>query len=266
MAASDAPVEIGRVTLAVKDLAAMSDFYRSSMGLEEISRDGTSVLLGVGDKVLMDLHGDKAARIGNPRAAGLFHTAFLLPSRGDLGAFLRHVADLGLALDGAADHGVSEALYMRDPEGNGIEIYFDRPRSEWPRKGQRVAMVTERLDLNDLARSAPRPWAGAPAGSVVGHVHLQVGDLASAETFVTGPIGMDVTQQMPGATFYSSGGYHHHLASNIWNSNGMAGRAEGTTGLEAVELLLDRELFDAAGAHELQSPWGTKFNLTAKTA
>ncbi len=264
MATSDAPAEIGRVSLIVKDLAGMGRFYRDMMGLHELARDGERVTLGAGDAPLIELIGDKAARVGDPRAAGLFHTAFLLPERGDLGAFLRHGVDARLPFDGASDHGVSEALYLRDPEGNGIEIYIDRPRAQWPRNAEGIAMVTEPLDLQGLAQSAKAPWQGAPLGSVVGHVHLQVGDLASAEDYVTGVLGMDVTQKMPGARFYSTGGYHHHLASNIWNSRGMAGRTDGTTGLAEVELLLDPALYAQAAAHELTSPWGTNFRLSSK--
>lgn len=264
MATSDGPADIGRVALVVKDLAGMSDFYRSAMGLELQSNDGEVARLGVGDRTLIELRGDKAARPGSHREAGLFHTAFLLPERGDLGAWLRHAADQGLRLEGASDHGVSEALYLRDPEANGIEIYFDRPRAEWPRNKDGVDMFTMRLDLNDLAGAAPAPWAGAPKGSVVGHVHMQVGELDDAEAFMTGTLGMDVMQRISGARFFSTGGYHHQLASNIWNSHGAAMRKPGATGLADIELRLDDALYDAAAVTALQDPWGTSFTLSRK--
>ncbi|AGT08036.1 VOC family protein [Paracoccus aminophilus] len=264
MATSDAPADIGRVALVVKDLAGMSDFYRSALGLEELARDAEVARLGQGERVLLELRGDKAARIADPRQAGLFHNAFLLPSRADLGAWLRHAADTDLRLDGASDHGVSEALYLRDPEGNGIEIYVDRPRADWPRRDAALSMVTRRLDLNDLAAEARGPFTGAPEDTVIGHVHLQVGDLTGAESFITGPLGMGLTQRMQGASFFSSGGYHHHLAGNIWNSRGAGARPDGATGLADVEIRLTPELYAAASQTHLRDPWGTAFTLSAK--
>lgn len=263
MATSDAPVEIGRVTLVARDLNKLTAFYRDEIGLAVLAADGESALLGAGGRPLLELRGDPAARIADHRQAGLFHTAFLLPGRADLGAWLRHAADRGMRLDGASDHGVSEALYLRDPEGNGIEIYADRDRALWPRDGDGVDMFSIRLDLSDLMATTKAPWAGAPEGSVVGHVHLQVGDLDRAEGFMTGDLGMDVMQRGPGARFFASGGYHHHLASNIWNSQGAGPRAEGETGLADVQLLLDPGLTAADG---LTDPWGTRFSMAHKPA
>ncbi|MDF3606022.1 VOC family protein [Paracoccus sp. DMF-8] len=259
---SDAPVEIGRVALVARDLERLTAFYRDDIGLAELARDPETVRLGVGDRTLIELRGDKAARIADHRQAGLFHTAFLLPDRKDLGAWLRHAAERGLRLDGASDHGVSEALYLRDPEGNGIEIYVDREKAQWPWDGKEVGMFSIRLDLADLMAATNTPWAGAPDGSVVGHVHLQVGDLDRAEGFMTGDLGLDVMQRGPGARFFSSGGYHHHLAGNIWNSQGAGPRASGETGLAEVQLLLDPGL----ATSELTDPWGTRFSLTRKPA
>lgn len=262
MATSDAPVEIGRVALVARDLERLTAFYRDDIGLAELARDGESARLGVGDRTLIELRGDKAARIADHRQAGLFHTAFLLPDRRDLGAWLRHAGDRGLRLDGASDHGVSEALYLRDPEGNGIEIYVDRERSLWPWNGKGVDMFSIRLDRAELMAAATAPWAGAPEGSVVGHVHMQVGDLDRAEGFMAGDLGMEVMQRGPGARFFSSGGYHHHLAGNIWNSQGAGPRGPGETGLAEVQLLLDPGLATA----DLTDPWGTRFSLVQKPA
>lgn len=263
MATSEAPVEIGRVALNVKDLSGMADFYRRTLGLHELSNDGSVVVLG-SDRPLLELHADKARRIVSPHEAGLFHTAFLLPTRADLGAWIGHLVDTQVPLSGASDHAVSEALYLRDPEGNGIEVYVDRPRDQWEMTDTGVNMGTRALDLRDVHASARGPWADIPDGSVVGHVHLQVGDLAQAEDFVTKTLGMDVMQRSHGARFFSSGGYHHHLAGNIWNSAGAGARPDGVTGLADVELLLDPSV--AAPETSLSDPWGTRFSLKRKAA
>ncbi|WP_235931305.1 VOC family protein [Paracoccus xiamenensis] len=146
MATSDAPVSVSRVALTVRDLDRVGDFYQRVIGLDRIAGDAETLLLGQGDLPLVELRRDPAAR-SYPTGAGLFHTAFLLPDRADLGRWLRHAAGLGVRLDGASDHAVSEALYLRDPEDNGIEIYADRPRDQWQTDGTRVRMVTEALDL-----------------------------------------------------------------------------------------------------------------------
>ncbi|MCA8882098.1 MAG: VOC family protein [Rhodobacteraceae bacterium] len=267
MATSSAPLEIGRVVLTVHDLASVGVFYESVLGLSRLVSEPDRAVYGSGGRALIELRADPAARRSTRREAGLFHTAFLLPSRADLGAWLRHVADRQTPLQGASDHLVSEAIYLADPEGNGIEVYRDRPRRDWPRQGDQIAMATERLDLADLANAAQCAWTGAPDGTVVGHVHLQVGSLAPAETFYAGTLGFPVTSRYPGANFYASGGYHHHLATNIWNSRNARQRDFPATGLQAVEILGEKARLDAirarAGADPVD-PWGTAFTLTEK--
>jgi catechol 2,3-dioxygenase len=164
---------------------------------------------------------------------------------------------------------VSEAIYLSDPEGNGIEVYADKPRAVWPQENGQLRMATERLDLDALARAADGPWQGAPDGTVVGHVHLQVGDVAEAEAFNSGTLGFPVTTHYPGAAFYGSGGYHHHLATNVWNSRGAGPRRRPSTGLAEVRILADSPEFDAVlartgGQGEIDDPWGTRVTLERK--
>ncbi|WP_128253835.1 VOC family protein [Falsirhodobacter deserti] len=239
-------LRIGRVTLTVNDLPNQTAFYRDAIGLNVLSQDGTETVLGAGRPLLV-LRADKAARRPAPHEAGLFHTAFLLPGRAALASWLLHAARLRLPL-GSADHDVSEALYLRDPEGNGIEIYADRPADRWIWADGIVKMRTHRLDLDELARVGGR-WTGIPDGTMVGHVHLQVGALPEAEAFWTG-LDAAVTHRYSGATFFGWNGYHHHLAANTWNSACAAPRAFPVTGLAEVELL-------GAPARTLHDPWGT---------
>lgn len=269
MSTASAPVEIGRVALTVRDIDRVAGFYESVIGLRPIASDGSLRRLGAGGRVLLELRADPAARPADPRAAGLFHTAFLLPSRADLGAWLVHAAGARVALQGASDHLVSEAIYLADPEGNGIEVYRDRARDEWPREGGRIRMATDPLDLPSLAAGARGPWAGAPEGTAVGHVHLQVGDVPEAEAFYSGRLGFDIVTHYPGAAFYSTGGYHHHLATNVWNSRRAGVRSEGVAGLADVELLAapadHARLVAALGSHGAD-PWGTPISVAAKPA
>ena len=272
-----APYRIGSVTLAARDLNGLAHFYRAVVGLTTVSQEADVIRLGVGATVLLELRHDPAARPWRPQEAGLFHTAFLLPSRGDLGAWLAHAAGSGIRLTGAADHLVSEAVYLTDPEGNGIEIYVDRPFSEWPRADDgSIAMSNDPLDHDGLVRVAPGPWTGMPPAGRVGHVHLQVGALDPAARFYSVLLGFDVTCRYPSAVFFGAGGYHHQLAANTWNSRGAPVRSTGTTGLAGVALLASPEALDAArtrcrqaglpfdeadGSLVLHDPWGTRLRL-----
>ncbi len=270
MSTSNAPIEIGRVALTVNDIDKVASFYETALGLVPLASDGETRRLGAGGRVLLELRSDSSARRATPREAGLFHTAFLMPSRPDLARWLVHAANLKAPLQGASDHLVSEAIYLADPEGNGIEVYVDRPRDEWPYEAGRIRMATEPLDLRALAADADRPWTGAPDGMVVGHVHLQVGAVSEAEAFYSGTLGFDVTTHYPGAAFYGSGGYHHHLATNVWNSRGAGARSFPSTGLADLELRIDADELAAvrarAGSDRLADPWGTQVSLAAKAA
>lgn len=268
-------VSLGRVVLTVKNLDAVQSFYEKAVGLHVLRRDGESAELGAGRDVLLELRRDASARFRSPREAGLFHTAFLLPSRGDLGRWVRHAAATRAPVVGASDHAVSEAIYLSDPEGNGVEIYVDRPASTWRRNGHEVEMTTEQLDIDDLvAQAGTRAWAGFPEGSTVGHVHLQVGAIPTAEAFYAGVLGFDLTCRYPGGSFYASDGYHHHLATNVWNSRGAGPRELPSTGLAEFEIRADAARIEAirqraaragdAGERlVLRDPWGTAVALTA---
>lgn len=268
MSTATAPMEIGTVTLTVHDLTRVADFYARALGLSKLAGDGTEVILGAGDRALVRLIADPGARQRSLREAGLFHTAFLMPDRPALGAWVHHAAASRLPVQGASDHKVSEAIYFADPEGNGIEIYVDHPRSAWTKPDGSIHMTTDPLDIDDLAASATTSWSGAPDGMVVGHVHLQVGDVKQAEDFYSGTLGFPVTAHYPGAAFYGAGGYHHHLATNVWNSRGAAPRTP-STGLTAVEILADAPSIAAIAAKagrtaDLTDPWNTRIVLTEK--
>lgn len=272
-----APLRIGRVQLRVRALEETAGFYQRVIGLAILEQGAGRILLGVGGVALLELHGDAAASERDPRDAGLFHTAFLLPSRADLARWLAHAATLGVALQGASDHIVSEAIYLTDPEGNGIEIYADRPLAAWRDARGQIRMATEPLDLPALLADAQGGWSGFPEGGIIGHVHLQVGDTDAADGFYRDILGFDIASRYPGASFFGSGGYHHHLAGNIWNSRRSGIRPEGAAGLEAVEIVArDPALRDAILARAeragiaadrqgrwpvLRDPWGTRIAL-----
>ncbi|WP_210527343.1 VOC family protein [Rubellimicrobium arenae] len=271
MSTASAPLEIGRVALTVNDLAGTGSFYQRALGLERLGGDGGVALYGAGDRRLLELREDRSARRRSPREAGLFHTAFLLPSRKALGRWLLHAAGTKVPVQGASDHLVSEAIYLSDPEGNGIEIYADRPRDAWPREGNSIRMSTDPLDLQNLAEAADGPWTGAPEGTVVGHVHLQVGAVPEAEAFYHDTLGFDIVTHYPGASFLGSGGYHHHLGANTWNSRGAARRTYPSTGLADLEILaegpaLEAILLRTGGTRHVADPWGTSITLTRKEA
>jgi catechol 2,3-dioxygenase len=270
-----APHRVTKVTLVVRDLDRVAAFYRDVIGLAETGREPGALSLGTDAATLVELRHDAAARLRSPRDAGLFHTAFLLPERADLGAWLSQAAARGVSIQGASDHLVSEAIYLADPEGNGIEVYADRPSAEWAWDGGSVRMATEALDAQGLlASAAGRAWSGFPRGGTVGHVHLQVGAIAPAEAFYGGVLGFDVTARYPGGSFFGSGGYHHQLAANIWNSRGAPPRTEASTGLSEVELAVDTETFEAVRTRAegpageatrltLRDPWNTAITLVA---
>jgi catechol 2,3-dioxygenase len=242
----DPGLTIGTVSLTVSDLERSTEFYRDALGFQVHSRDERSARLGAGDGVgsaglvLLDLHEVPGAK--RPlRATGLFHYAVLLPSRADLARAVLRLSTAGVRIQGASDHGVSEAIYLADPDGLGIEIYRDRPRSQWPRdRGGAVSMPTDPLDLEALLREAPRDpdsTGPAPDGTRIGHVHLHVADLAAAERFYVDTLGFDiVTRYGSEALFVSAGGYHHHIGLNTWAGVGAPPPTEGSAGLRWFEL------------------------------
>jgi len=224
---------IGRVGLQVTDLDRMAAFYEDVIGLETLSRDGERAVLGVDDPLLDLQRSDRPAR--GPDETGLFHTAFLVPSRAALGDALGRIEDRW-HLNGASDHHVSEALYLRDPEDNGVEVYCDRPRDEWPTTDDgRVEMDTLPLSLDPL-REVADGTDRCPSGTVVGHVHLEVSSLDAARSFYADGLGLNVRQEMPGALFLAADDYHHHVGCNVWNRRSAPPESSG---LAWVELVLD---------------------------
>ncbi len=242
-AAIAAATAMGAVSLTVSDLARARAFYETALGLSVREADDGALVFGVpGGADLVRLHGDASARALDRRATGLYHLAILYPTRLDLAHALARLAEARWSLDGVADHLVSEALYLSDPEGNGIELYRDRPREEWRFVDGQLQMATLPLDLRDLAdelAGAAGPQQTAPQGTMMGHVHLQVASIADADAFYHGVLGFDVmTRGYPGALFVSAGGYHHHLGLNTWHSAGSGPAAPGTVGLRSYEVLL----------------------------
>jgi catechol 2,3-dioxygenase len=236
------------VGLTVSSLERSLRFYEQLIGLAPAEQPDGSVLLGGAARLppLLSLVGDSAAMPRDPRQTGLFHFAILVPTRRDLAVALVRLSQGGWRLEGASDHLVSEALYLSDPDGNGIEIYRDRDRSHWRHDDDgQLRMATLPLDLESLLgelRDAPvDPVADArmPEATRIGHVHLQVAELEQTEAFYAGVLGFDVSVRgYPGALFVAAGGYHHHIGLNTWNSRGGARPAAGSVGLCAYELRL----------------------------
>jgi len=233
---------IGRTALRVTDLEAMTGFYRDVVGLSVLCHSDTTAVLGVEETHLLILERDDAAPERHSSGAGLFHTAFRVPSREGLGDALARLRDQW-QLDGASDHGVSEALYCTDPEGNGIEIYRDFPRAEWSVTADgTVRMGTEPLDL-DPVEAAGAGASDVPPGTDVGHVHLEVSSLAVFRDFYVDVIGFEVQTTLPAAVFVSAGGYHHHLGANTWNHRSEPVSGRGLAWFEVV--LPDTAALDA---------------------
>ena len=211
---------LGMVTLQVSNLERSVSYYRDFLGLTLLEQDSASARLAAGgaSSALLELRFERGTRpVPRGGVLGLYHFAILLPSRASLGQFIKHVASAHVQF-GAADHFVSEAIYLWDPDGLGIEVYADRPRHAWRTNGRELVMTTERLDLESVAEEAgTATWSGMPDGTTMGHVHLSVGNLEAARDFYHRGLGLEiVVWSYPGALFMSAGGYHHHLGTNTW--------------------------------------------------
>jgi catechol 2,3-dioxygenase len=222
---------IGPVALTVADLARSIDFYENAFGLRVVERDGGRAVLATPDAPLLELVEERAARPKPAGVPGLYHFAVLLPSRAALGQLLRRLVEVEYPLGGASDHLVSEAIYLGDPDGNGIEIYRDRPRDTWRFDRGAVRMTVDPLDLQAIYDEGAGEWSGIAPGTTMGHVHLQVGDVEAAKRFYVDLLGFDIMAQMPSALFVSAGGYHHHLGLNSWHTRGAAAPPAGFAGL-----------------------------------
>lgn len=234
--------QMGAVTLKVADLNNMIRYYTQALPLEVIAQEGGSAIIGRGSRPLVILEHSPELEHASQRAAGLFHTAILFETETALAAAVYSVAQYApRSFTGSSDHLVSKAFYFNDPEGNGIELYWDRHRSEWSWVHGEVEMATLFLDPNQYLRDYLTEDAienPAIGDATIGHVHLQVGDVASARKFYVDWLGFDATNaNTPGALFVSAGGYHHHMAMNVWNSQG-SGRRQNTLGLGEVDIVL----------------------------
>lgn len=238
-----ASTSLGPVRLRVGDADGVAEFYRRAIGLHDLpAADGPVRRLGtLTGTPLVELVDDPAAPARPARTTGLFHLAILVPSRADLAQAIHRVSGAGWSFSGASDHLVSEALYLSDPEGNGIEIYRDRPREDWVHRDGELEMATLAVDLDGILAALPpgTPDEGIPDGTVVGHVHLQVRDIPEAEAFYHGLIGFDpVVRGYPGALFVSAGGYHHHLGLNTWGTRDAPAPPAGSRGLDRFRVVL----------------------------
>jgi catechol 2,3-dioxygenase len=270
---------VGAVRLQVANLERSLTYYQQVLGLRELTREPDRASLGASgdDRPLVWLHTGAGLKPARRRGAfGLYHFAVLLPERAALGRFVGHLSQLGARV-GMADHLVSEALYLTDPDGLGIEVYVDRPRSTWRHSGGELAMTTDPLDVQDLlAAGGGQPWDGAPSGTTMGHVHLHVGNLETAETFYHRGLGFDKTVwSYPGALFLAASGYHHHLGTNTWAPGPPA--EEDEPRLLEWELVVPQEDNAAAAAASLRAggftadttdngfttvdPWGTRLRI-----
>jgi catechol 2,3-dioxygenase len=274
---------VGGVRLQVSNLGASLPYYTRVLGLHVLSQQGTIARLGPeGGPVLIELRERAGARpVPRRGLLGLFHFAILLPDRAALGRFVAHLGQIG-AYAGSADHLVSEALYLSDPDGLGIEVYADRPRKQWQVRGREIAMATEPLDLRALIRVAGgEPWTGMPAGTTIGHVHFHVGGLGEAEAFYHSALGFDkVVWSYPGALFFSAGGYHHHVGTNTWAAGAPAAGADDARLLEWELRLPTARDIDATAASAARAgydirdegadrlitdPWGTTVRLIQRS-
>jgi len=235
--------KLGHVHLTVSDLDRALAFYQDIIGMQLHRREGQTAFLGAGQADILKLTGRPDARRVSG-VTGLYHFAILVPSRQALARSLRRIAETRTPVQGFSDHGVSEAIYMPDPDGNGIEIYRDRPRDQWPFANGELQMVTDPLDvegiLAELAGQAD-VWPGLAPETVLGHVHLHVSDIAEAESFYGEVIGFDLMQRFGhSASFMSAGGYHHHLGLNIWAGRGAPPPPPDAVGLREYVIRLAR--------------------------
>jgi catechol 2,3-dioxygenase len=235
-----ADAHIGAVHLRVRDLEKLVTFYREVLGFSVVGEDGATAALGVVDeRPLLVLHQTPHAPSRPPGTTGLFHVAFRMPTRVELGAMILRVRNQNWPFEGFGDHNVSEAAYLSDPEGNGIELYADRSREVWHSVEGDVFMTTEPLDLPGLLMAAEAPAPALPPGAVVGHVHLRVSSLEAAEEFYVGRMGFTVTTRgYPGALFLAAGDYHHHIGCNVWGESTPRHPPEGSLGLISFDVIV----------------------------
>ena len=275
---------VGGVTLHVSDVQRSVEYYSNVLGMTLLDREDNLARLGIaGTGQPLAVLREKPGIAPAPRAGrfGLFHFAVLLPDRRSLGRFAAHLLSSGVR-PGMADHAVSEALYLTDPDGLGIEVYADRPRSSWAQQRNELVMVTEPLDVADvIAAGRGEAWTQMPDGTVMGHIHLHVGDIERAEAFYHSALGFDKTVwSYPGALFMSAGGYHHHVATNVWSPGPSARDDEArlleweliVPGAEEAEQVARRVTDAGYGVSQsgltwvAADPWGTRVRIVGADA
>lgn len=245
-------IYVSEVAINVQNIERSISFYVDFLGFKIIEQTNNKVVLSAdGSQALLTLVQPEGVTPKEGRTTGLYHFAILLPSREDLGSFLHYIAKEGLEI-GAADHHVSEALYFNDPDGNGIEVYRDRPEAEWEWAGSEVKMVTDPLDGEGILGAKVRDWAGMPEETIMGHIHLHVSDLEKTKDFYVNGLGLDVVADYPGALFLSYDGYHHHIAGNVWNGVGARRPSERSAGLLHYKLAIPDEKVLADKVESLQ--------------
>lgn len=243
---ADAPaLSLGEVALTVADLARSTRYYRAVIGLRVLEEAAGYAVLGA-ETPLVELYEEPGAAPAHSGHAGLYHLAILLPSRADLGRFISHLIAEQRHIQGASDHLVSEAIYLQDPDGHGVEVYADRDAASWSWQSGQVSMDTQAADIAGIVGAAAgtdTAWRGMPAGAVMGHVHLQVSDLNVARDFYSGLLGLNVVADLSqhGALFLSQGGYHHHFGLNVWQSRGGAAAQSGEARLLRVQVDLPQD-------------------------
>lgn len=232
---------LGKMSINVLNLDRSLAFYEQVIGYQLLEKTKRQAILTVdGKNPTLILKSPEGIIPKKRLTTGLYHFAILLPKRNDLANFLRHLLTLNIPF-GASDHAVSEAIYLDDPDGNGIEVYCDRPDAHWERVTDGIHMTTDRLDGDNLLQEADAKWTILPENTVMGHIHLHVAHLADTEKFYSQGLDFDLTTRYPGALFMSSGGYHHHLGLNIWNGEGAPAPAEGSVGLNWFTLVIENE-------------------------
>ena len=237
-------IYVNQIALKVNNLDASIEFYEKIMGFRTINRIEKKATLSVdGITPIIMLEQPENIKPRQLRRTGLYHFAILLPSRKDLGVFLNHIKDVGYPLMGASHHGVSEAIYLQDIDDNGIEVYADTPINKWKWENDTLEMYTIRLDLDSLMEEGKyEKWQGIPKNTIIGHIHLHVSNLEESEKFYIDGLGFQVVTRIPGqATFISTGGYHHHIAFNIWNGKGISSPDENSVGMKYFEIKFPNE-------------------------
>jgi catechol 2,3-dioxygenase len=247
---------VGHVDLVVEDLERSLLFYQDILGMKILQQSGEKTVLSAdGNTALITIEQPEKVTSKQRNRTGLYHLAILLPERTDLAKVLLHLLQSGYPLQGASDHLVSEAIYLADPDGNGIEIYTDRPSDTWTWDDREIVMTTEPLDADGLlAEGKGESFTGLPSGTVMGHIHLQVSDLDKAEQFYCKGLGFDLVNSKYGqsARFVSSGRYHHHIGLNTWHSAGAPAPSENSVGLKSFSLVFADEEARRDAVHRLQ--------------